>query len=392
MLPFAAPIGKSRDCLETYSGLRASITPPFSESVMRINLVRFVSFVWCALLLLAGGELRAQFLKKAPQKLETDSGKSYTIDKKRGPWMIMVTSLRGNDPESAANANKAAHELVVELRKKGIPAWTHDQKGELEEIASYDRNGKSVKRFVAEKRNRVCVLAGEYASIDLDEKDATKAKHAKIAQDTLAWIQKYRPKSLENGNFKPTPGRPGPLSRAFLTLNPMYTEEEIQQIAYSKDPLLKQLNSDRQFNLLGNPNKYTLTVATFQGSSKHVLAVGDKSERDAIFKFDSMLEKNITLDKAGQSAWTLVHLLRNQGHEAYVFHERFRSVVTVGGFNDPNDPRIAKLTEQHGPKMKPDPKSRQPVMTPEIYQIGGNNPQIFCLDLAPELMKVPKFK
>ncbi|MES2792697.1 MAG: hypothetical protein V4719_24000 [Planctomycetota bacterium] len=358
---------------------------------MRINLDRCVPWVCFGLLLLTSSDASAQLIK-ASKKLETDASKTYVVTKKNGPWMIMVTSLRGDTAESAANANRAAHELVMELRRKQIPAWIHEQKGELEEIASFDRNGESVKRFVASQRNRICVLAGEYSSIDPDEKDPTKAKHAKIAQDTLTWMQKYRPKALENGNFKPTPGRPGPLSRAFLTLNPMFTEEEIQQIAADKDPLLKQLNKGHDFSLLLNPNKYTLIIATFQGSTKHVLATGEKQEKEAIFKFDSMLEKNISLDRAGQSAWTLVHLLRNQGHEVYVYHERYRSVVTVGGFNDPNDPRITKFTEQWGPKMRPDPKTQQEVLTPEIRQIDGNNPQLFVMDLAPQLMKVPKFK
>lgn len=358
---------------------------------MRINLDRCVCLIACGLMLLGGGQLQAQ-IKRASHTQVADAGKSYTITKKNGPWMIMVTSLRGDSPEKAANANKAAHALVLELRKKGIPAWTHEQKGELEEISSYDRNGNPVQRFVASQRNRICVLAGEYASIDLDDSDKTKAKHAKIAKDTLEWVQRYNPEALKDGNFQPTPGRPGPLSRAFLTLNPMFTEEEIQQMAFDKDPLLKQLNKGHDFNLMENAGKYTLVVATFQGSSKHVLATGEKAEKEAIFKFDSMLERNISLDKAGQSAWTLVHLLREQGHEAYVFHERFRSVVTVGSFNDPNDPRVAKLVAQYGPKLKPDPKTRQEVLTPEIYQLNGKAPQLFVLDLAPRLMKVPKLK
>lgn len=364
---------------------------------MRIIFDRCVSLVCFGLLLLAVSNAHAQILK-APKKLETDASKTYVVTKKNGPWMIMVTSLRGNpnDPQSVTNAHKAAHELVLELRKKGIPAWTHEQKGELEEIASYDRNGKSVKRFVASQRNRICVLAGEYASIDVDENDSTKKKHAKIAQDTLAWMQKYHPKALAaNGNFKPTPGRPGPLSRAFLTLNPLFTEDEIQQMAYDKDPLLKQLNGGQNFSLLSNSGRYSLIIATFQGKSKHVIATGEKQERDETVKFDMLFDKegkNLSLDKAAKSAWTLVHLLRNEGHEAYVFHERFRSVVTVGGFNDPNDPRIAKLTEFWAPKMVPDPKTLQDVLTPQIRQIDGNEPQLFVMDLVPTLMKVPKFK
>ncbi len=260
---------------------------------MRITLDRRVLLIGCGILALCGGVLQAQ-IQKAAHKVASEPAKSYAVTKKNGPWMIMVTSLRGDNPDSAAAAAKAADKLVLELRAKGIPAWTHEQKGELEEISSWDRNGNAVKRFVASQRNRICVLAGEYASIDLDDTNKTKAKHAKIAKDTLDWIQKYNPKALEDGNFKPTPGRPGKLSRAFLTLNPMFSEDEIAQMAFDKDPLLKQLNSDREFNLLQNKGKYTLIVASFKGSSKHVLATGEKAEREAIFKFDSMLEKNVS--------------------------------------------------------------------------------------------------
>lgn len=359
---------------------------------MRITIGRRAFLAACGGLLLRAGDLHAQFGKA--RKVEVDETKTYTITKKNGPWMIMVTSLRGDkrNPDSVANAQKAAHDLVIELRKKGIPAWTFEQQGELEEISSWDRSGKAVKRFVAAQRNRIGVLAGEYASIDLEDSNKTKSQHAKIAKDTLEWIQKYNPKALANGNFKPTPGRPGPLSHAFLTLNPMFSEDEIAQMAFDKDPLLKQLNSDRDFNLLQNPGKYSLLVKTFQGSSKHVLATSDKSEKQATFKFDSMLEKNVSLDKAGLSAWRLTHLLRNQGHEAYVYHERFRSVVTIGSFQDPNDPRMAKVAQQYMPTMKRDPKTGQDVLTPVMFQLEGNNPELFLLDLEPQPFKVPKVK
>lgn len=348
---------------------------------MRIILDRCVPLVCCVFLLLQAHSLEAQ-TKKTTKSNPADP-KSFAVDKSRGPWMIMVTSLRGDNPESEANANKAALDLVRELRLLKIPAWTHQQADEIEEIAAFDRTGQTVKRKVSAQQHRICVLAGQYPSVD-----------DKTAQETLAWIQKFQPKALEKGVYKSTPGRPGPLSRAFLTLNPLFTEEEIQQMAFRNDPLLRKLNDDREFNLLNNRGKYTLQVATFQGVSKHVIANGQKSEKEATFKFDSMLEKNITLDRAGQDAWTLVHFLRAQGHEAYVFHERYRSVVTVGAFNDPNDPLIAKFAQKYGPKMKPDGKLKRDILTPEIFQFAGKNgaPQMFLLDLQPRLIKVPKLK
>lgn len=348
---------------------------------MRIIPVRCVPFV-CALILLPFLALAAD--GKKPSKGSAPDPKSYTVDKSRGPWMIMVTSLRGDGAESEANANKAALELVRELRALKIPAWIHQQSDEIEEIAAFDRTGQTVRRKVAAQQHRVCVLAGQYPSVE-----------DKTAQETLAWMQKFHPKSLEKGVYQPTPGRPGPLSRAFLTLNPLLNEDEIQEMAFHSDKLLQRLNQDREFNLLNNRGKFTLRVATFQGVSKHVIANGQKAEKEATFKFDSMLEKNITLDRAGEDAWTLVHFMRAQGHEAYIYHERYRSIVTVGAFNDPNDPGIAKLVQAYGAKMKPDPKTRRDVITPVIYQFaGGKNggQQMFLLDLQPQLIKVPKIK
>lgn len=346
---------------------------------MNVLLKRFALLLGIAVNAICVDFAYAQSSKTTPRKLEADPQKSYEVNKKCGPWMIMVTSLRGNDTDSVTNANKAARELVIELRKKGIPAWIHSQQGELEEISSFDRNGNNVKRFVAAQRNRVCVLAGEYESVE-----------SQVAQDTLAWIQRFHPKALEKGAYRPTPGRPGPLSRAFLTLNPLFSEDEINEMALNKDPLLKQLNQDNDYNLKGNKHKYSLIVATFQGASKHVIATGQKQEKEAIFKFDSMLEKRVSLDNAGQQAWTLVRLLRGRGHEAYVFHERFRSIVTVAGIDDPNDPRVAKLVKEYGAKMKPDPKTKQEVLTPVIIQSDAGH--LFLLDVEPKLIRVPRLK
>jgi hypothetical protein len=354
----------------------------FSEYVMRILLVRRLPFVCFALLFLPAFLISAE--NRKPSKGSTADPKSFTVDKSRGPWMIMVTSLRGDTPESEANANKAALDLVRELRQLKIPAWIHQQSDEIEEIAAFDRTGHTVRRKVASQQHRVCVLAGQYPSID-----------DKTGQETLAWMQKFQPKSLAKGVYQPTPGRPGPLSRAFLTLNPLLSEEEIQGMAFQNDPLLQQLNRDREFNLLSNRGKYTLQVATFQGASKHVIGNGQKAEKDATFKFDSMLEKNVTLDKAGEDAWTLVHFMRAQGHEAYIYHERNRSVVSVGAFNDPNEPGVARLAQTYGAKMKPDPQTKRDVITPVIYQFAGGKrggQQLFLLDLQPQLIKVPKVK
>ena len=44
------------------------------------------------------------------------------------------------------------------------------------------------------------------------------------------------------------------------------------------------------------------------------------------------LAKYSPLDTAGRQAWELVNVMRAQGIEAYVYHDRYKSIVTVGAF------------------------------------------------------------
>ena len=71
--------------------------------------------------------------------IEAIRGKDYGLTAKHGPWMIMVTSLWGNTPEQEQQAEKAAKELVFQLRKKGIPAYVYRQDDKIEKIESTDR-------------------------------------------------------------------------------------------------------------------------------------------------------------------------------------------------------------------------------------------------------------
>lgn len=321
-------------------------------------------------------------------KIEADPRKEYTVTKQHGPWMIMVTSLRGDTAESVTAANKAARELVLELRQRGIPAYVYSQKGELEEVSSFDREGHSVKRFVAEKRNRICVLAGNY--------HYGKTEDEKLAQDTLAWIQNFKPKSLEKGSYKPTPGRPGPLSRAFLTFNPLLSDDEIKLMAVKHDPLLKSLNSDREYNLLANKGKFTVVVATFSGATKQLASVDKKAEAKAMFEFDKQLSKRISLDNAGEDAFKLVRTLRRQEKiEAWVFHDQYKSIVTVGGFESPNDPRIGEIQKKFGAKVVINPNTNQETTVVEIIQLRGSRPNEphqgqWMFDPFPQVIKIPK--
>lgn len=349
---------------------------------------------FCVLTVAIVGAFAWNLPRATAAKIEAKPGKTYLLNKQHGPWMIMVASfgagLGKGDPEETeqqlTNANKAAHELVLELRRKGIPAYIFTQQGALAEVEAFDRLGNRTQRFEAAQRNRICVVAGNYAGSD-----------DKIAQDTLKYIKGLNPHSLKDGVYKPTPNCPGPLSRAFLTINPLLSEAEIAEQIRERDPLLLKLNSGAEHSIMENKHKFTLVVASFYGNSQlhsHELSSEERSKRS--FEFDKKLKQGSSLDKAGEQAWELVKVMRKQGHEAYVFHDRYSSVVTVGGFDSETDPRARELYEKFRAKIDRDQSGKE-IIRAEAIQVKGDGQDAkpernWPMDPQPRLMRVPRLR
>ena len=335
----------------------------------------------------------------AANKIEAIKGKKYELTKDHGPWMIMVASLSEPPPEyriDGPNKEQAANDLVYELRKKGIPAYTYEQKEEIVPLSTINRGGRAMRREVKSKDHRICVVAGNY-----------QAAEDTVAQKTMNWIKTFNPKELaEHAVFHPTPGRPSVLSGAFLTINPMLSAEEIAQ--RKVDPLLLQLNAGRKYSLLSNPEKYTLVVANFRGRAQ---LVSKPSDND--------FEIGKSLDEAGRNAEILCHALRERNlyhrrqYDAYVWHERDRSLVCVGGFNSDKDPTVgptyalfAECKQEH-PQTKLAVVMPQSLLVPELEEGKRIFPKLptaisrnrdvnalpkytFAFDPKPQLLLVPK--
>ncbi len=350
-------------------------------------------------------------------RIEAIRGKRYTLTKRHGPWMILVASfsdipddrievrdgrarrVRNESKRPGKSAMEAADELVYELRHYGIPAYVYVQDAEYDRVTTiarsptvdYEGGPARVRQraYEAKKRN-IAVLAGNYRS----SKDET-------AQKTLALVKRFRPGFLTGGGndgftthsatgavFRPTPGQPDPLAGAFLTMNPTITPEEARRMAGERDPLLLRLNSGTKFCLLKNKGKYTVLVASFHGNSNTV-AFNQK--------FDPRLltsEASTSLDTAAASAWQMTEYMRKRGTEAYVLHERYRSIVTVGAFDSPNDPRIPKLVRFFAPKPVRDPATGAVKQRYEFLRIpgaanDGGDIQL-PIDPQPRVIEVPR--
>ena len=76
-----------------------------------------------------------------------------------------------------------------------------------------------------------------------------------------------------------------------------------------------------------------------------------------------------SLETAALESWQLMKTMRTQGIEAYIYHDRHRSIVTVGAFDSPNDPNIAKFTKAFMAKDTVNPATKQNVLVAESIQI-----------------------
>lgn len=327
-------------------------------------------------------------------------GKPYPLTPAYGPWMIMVASFSAPPPGEKIDGmtpQQAADELVFELRSHGIPAYTYSLDSKVEAIETFDRLGEPDKRIYASQRGSVCVLAGNYATID------PKSEKAKIAIDTLEWIKKFRPKflsggspdaaglvSLKNGgNYRVTPGQTGPLAGAFFSTNPLRPESELPQVDPDRIDLLVKLNAGGDCSLYENKGKYTLIVASFYGQKLPVNAKPSEVKR-----FNETFGK--ALDQAGQDAWELARYMRQLGQEAYVWHDEFKSVVTVGSFEDLSDPRVRTAMTKYAAKTKTNEKDNRQILAAEYLTIPAKptaqDPirKTWIFDPKPRLMKVPK--
>ncbi|MEZ6136893.1 MAG: hypothetical protein R3C53_18515 [Pirellulaceae bacterium] len=320
--------------------------------------------VWSlgAVLLLTGSvsagdppSILSMFRKKKPLANE-----SLELKVEHGPWMILATTLAGE------NAQQQATALATEIRSTmRLPCYIMEKTvGSNQTLATRsektDKYGNQ-KRYQLELKYAnsspkvaYAVLVGEFSSTD-DPR----------IQDTLNYIRKAQPQALtEQGQVQPASADDsnwlvqkyrsviwaktdrnqanGPMGAAFVTRNPLLPDDYFQ--APRVDKFVESLNREPgvKFSLLDCPGRFTVRVASFRGQE----ATDFGSGRQAA-KLD---EKPDLLGEAGDKANTLAVALRKKGVEAYEFHDRFGSFVTIGSFDKLGD-EVGPGQFQYNPAM-----------------------------------------
>ena len=247
----------------------------------------------------------------------------------------------------------------------------------------YQRGGNEIEE--------VAVLVGDYPAVDDPEAQETlrklkcyqpeclKLQEGKATYRTLAglrWMQRKVQGDLLPDNDESK--KKGPLGHAMVTTNPILPTD--YYVPKGLDPLVIKANEGVKHSLLDCPGKFTLQVAHFTGRM-----IIDQKEIAAI---EHGKEMESQLAKAALMAHELTNALRIKGYEAYEFHDRYESVVTVGSFESVGqkgangvtelEPRIVAAMDQ----FKAEQKVAGAVTAKAIIGIP--------LDPQPMLIHVPK--
>ncbi|MFZ5831146.1 MAG: hypothetical protein ACOY3P_13735 [Planctomycetota bacterium] len=278
--------------------------------------------------------------------VDADPERDYVVSEDNGPWMILACSFSGE------GAEKEARDLALELRSRyKLEAYVHDMqfdyRDELRHIPSRGI-GPNGRRMVPKHRRKsviqeFAVMVGNYRAVDDPEAQRVveKLKHAKpqcisdngqTNQSLAGWrlAQQKVQEFLGSENKEK-----GPMGHAFITTNPLLGDEYFTPPGL--DPLVAKMNKDVPYSLLTCPGRYTVVVAKFSGE--------DTLDQKRIAQLQDANLRRSKLEEGALKANTLVKALRMKGYEAYVLHDRYMSMVTVGSFNTVGSPRQDGRTE-----------------------------------------------
>ena len=326
------------------------------------------------------------------RRIESDPEKEYPLSENNGPWMIMATTFSGD------GAQEQARELVHELRKRyRLPAYTYQKKFDYTkpvEGRGLDRYGEPLKmRFQKDDAiNEIAVLVGDYTSVHDPEAQkvlkrikhlepaALDVKENKSTSQSLAALRTIQKKLLPEGSDRK---KKGPMGHAFVVTNPLLPQD--YYVPKGVDKLVLEMNRGVKYSLLDCPERYTVKVATFTGN----VVIDQK----VIEKVESGASMGSRLADAADKAHRLTMALREKEYEAYEFHDRYSSIVTVGSFKTPgsarNDgkteinPAIHRIMTTFGAETTVTPGSAPQVGKPKKF-IG------IPFDLQPIPVEVPR--
>jgi hypothetical protein len=258
------------------------------------------------------------------------------LTQENGPWMILAATFSGNGADEQARA------LVDEFRQRfRITAYAHEVSFDYSEKSpgrGVDEYGAPIRRRYqrGDRVREIAVLVGNYPSVD--DPDAQEAlekiktmqpnalRATEHTSQSMAQVREWQDQLLERLGKKRDRG---PMAQAFLTRNPLLPREYF--VPKGVDDFVAKMNRGVQHGLLDCPGNYTVRVATFRGQTILQTSATDADKSNSPWKWNKK-ERDNPLVEAAENAHLLTEELRAHGWEAYEFHDRTESYVTIGSF------------------------------------------------------------
>jgi hypothetical protein len=168
----------------------------------------------------------------------------------------------------------------------------------------------------------------------------------------------------------------GPMGSAFVTRNPMLPKDDFK--SPQVDRVVYEMNKDiepKQQSLLNCPGRYTVQVATFTGA-----VVMDQKKIRELENGQSQMDSRLA--EAASKAHLLAKALRLKGFEAYEFHDRGASIVTVGSFDSAG-------TRRPDGKLEMPPKMLQTIQVFGPDALTGRPKSFDTLGIAFDVQPTP---
>ena len=282
-------------------------------------------------------------------KVEADPKKDYFLKDSDGNWLAMAAKF--SDEKAAYRAKKLAYELRKAYKLEAF-VFKFDPSANLD---AFSAEVDSAKNFHYQTAQSVeyAVLVGGYPVGDDLELQKTLERLRRCQPESLkddpaskALAQKFQEMARKDQKYAGY----GPMGGAFAVPNPLLPKEFFSQKGIV-DSYVEKLNSDGKYSLLNNDKLYTVRVATFSGDvAMYKNTQGPKTD-----------EMKSRLRYAGLRAAALCEALRSAGVEAWEFHDRDCSFVTIGSFDSYGveqangqielNPQIAKIIDKYSGKL-----------------------------------------
>ena len=289
---------------------------------------------------------RAQVLPNAPTY-------KYPITPEAGAWMICVNSYR--DSIRGPKAQDLAEELAEYIRSEyKLPAylfnWGRKQReAEDQRIAELRKQNEEFIKSMGISRE----AAGPFRVKTYDKMPDEFAvlvggwKDMETARKALDRVRKLQPppeklvdKVIQADNKEGISSPSNPFMTAMVVPNPTVPKPKPEEDKEDAT-LLKRLNAGNKYSVLHCRKDWTLVVKVFYGTTQVQAPSGGGLLRRLGLAGDRTGE---VLNAGALQAESLAGVLRDErmklNLDSYVLHTRHSSVVCVGEFDSPDDPKM----------------------------------------------------